>query len=873
MRPAEAPVDDGAAEKAQTVDTGETGDAGRPGEAEAADAGLAAAASVSEPPPRRRPASPPRRRDFEETLGSRWAVWVGGVALALGGIFLVRYSIEAGLLGPGARVIGGLLFAAALLGCGEWLRRSGMAETPAALRGAYVPGVLTAAGIVTAFATVYAAYVLHGFLGDTAAFLALGLIAVGSLALALVHGPALAGLGLAAAYATPVLVSTDQPAYGALSLYLLFVTAATLGLARLRAWLWLAITAAVGTVGWSMLMTVLSGYSVLDGPIIAAYTAAAYALVHIAFVASIHRADPGLAVFRHDRVAIVLMSLFGLAALVHIGEFGVTGGGVALMVGFGVATMATAYVQSPMRLLVLSGIAVVLLGYAAFDVPFASIVDPATGEIGAGLAGLLQTPAAARLIGAGLAIGLLFAGLGLFGVLGSASRVLQAVAGSLIPTGLLVLAYLKIADFEISVGFGFAALALAGFLAVVTEALTRRLPPGEYGVDGAIAAYAVMTVATLAAGLGMMFERGVLTIALALVVPALAFVEVSRPVKALRPIALIVALLVCARVAYDPAIVGRDLGTTPVFNWLLYGYGVPALAFAAAAWRFGLTRQDPFVPAFEALAVAFTALTAVMLIHHGFNPNDIYARVSGLAEQSLMAMSLMAISLGMQWLAVRRPSPVFSVGTLVVGGVGLLSAAVGLLLVQNPMLSAEWITGGALDGTLFLGYVPPAVMALILAGVAARRTDRPTWLGRSDWLTWYVNGAASLAGLLAFTWVTLAVRAHWHSGNIGYNLFLPFRVEEGELYAYSAVWLACGLVLLAIGAVTGSRPVRMVAAALVVAVVVKVFLVDTAGLTGALRAASFIGLGAVLVLVGLAYQRFHGRGVKPKPGPASEALG
>ena len=41
---------------------------------------------------------------------------------------------------------------------------------------------------------------------------------------------------------------------------------------------------------------------------------------------------------------------------------------------------------------------------------------------------------------------------------------------------------------------------------------------------------------------------------------------------------------------------------------------------------------------------------------------------------------------------------------------------------------------------------------------------------------------------------------------------------------------------------------------IVAAVVAKVFLIDTAGLTGALRARSFIGLGGVLVAIGLAYQ-------------------
>ena len=37
-------------------------------------------------------------RSLEENIGTRWAVWVGGLALALGGVFLIRYSIEAGFL-------------------------------------------------------------------------------------------------------------------------------------------------------------------------------------------------------------------------------------------------------------------------------------------------------------------------------------------------------------------------------------------------------------------------------------------------------------------------------------------------------------------------------------------------------------------------------------------------------------------------------------------------------------------------------------------------------------------------------------------------------------------------------------------------------
>ena len=48
------------------------------------------------PPP---PAAP--KTTLEERFGTQWVVWIGGLALALGGVFLVRYAVEQDLLGPG----------------------------------------------------------------------------------------------------------------------------------------------------------------------------------------------------------------------------------------------------------------------------------------------------------------------------------------------------------------------------------------------------------------------------------------------------------------------------------------------------------------------------------------------------------------------------------------------------------------------------------------------------------------------------------------------------------------------------------------------------------------------------------------------------
>src|SRR5262249_41732005 len=61
------------------------------------------------------PAAPaPSRATLEERFGTQWVVWIGGLALALGGIFLVRYTVEMGLLGPGVRIFLAAIFSVLL---------------------------------------------------------------------------------------------------------------------------------------------------------------------------------------------------------------------------------------------------------------------------------------------------------------------------------------------------------------------------------------------------------------------------------------------------------------------------------------------------------------------------------------------------------------------------------------------------------------------------------------------------------------------------------------------------------------------------------------------------------------------------------------
>jgi uncharacterized membrane protein len=94
-------------------------------------------------------------------------------------------------------------------------------------------------------------------------------------------------------------------------------------------------------------------------------------------------------------------------------------------------------------------------------------------------------------------------------------------------------------------------------------------------------------------------------------------------------------------------------------------------------------------------------------------------------------------------------------------------------------------------------------------------------------------------------------------------------MTDAENWTYSAVWLVFGILLLAGGIFLRSTMVRAASGLVIAVVVCKVFLFDMAALTGALRAASFLGLGAVLIVIGRLYQRLLIRGRSEEPEAAA----
>ena len=794
-----------------------------------------------EPTPAKAPKRP--KESFEQKLGARWAVWVGGLALALGAIFLVRFSIEAGLLGPGVRIAFGALFSMALLGVGEWLRRSDRITAISRIPAANIPGILTAAGTVGLFATVYAAYALYGLIGPMAAFILLALIGMATMAAAGLHGAWLSGLGLVGSYATPLLISSDAPNIVALMIYLIVVTAFAFALARLRLWRWLAISASVAAILWGVAMFG-AGAGALESGI---YAILLLALSSLFLVVDVQRNET---TDRPDWFAVGVFA--GLAALL-------VGGAIAR--DYASASIAAGLIGGAMLLLLArrydavalaSPIAAAQLVALLFFWPAAAqaALEPVTYIVDA-LSTYFPMPDAIRMFGIVALLGaaaLIATALGRLlarpepGPFAVTAHAAAATAGPVVAT---IVAYLRITGFVSSYGFAAIALALAALYAVLTERFARRERAGVVIDSIPTGVFAAGAIAATACALTMALSGGILTTALALTALGSAWVQIRRPIGVLRYAVAVLALLVLGRIAWDPYIFNVRSGSG-VYLSILIGYGIPAAAFAAASVLLRRVRVDRAVFAAEALAVILAALLVVFEIRAIVFGGDLLTPATALSEQGLTTAAAFAFALGLSRLAQSRPSPVFRVGSVIARCLGLLNAIIGLGFVVNPLFTGNRVLGGPLFNEILLAYGLPA----LLAGMVALVTP-PTRL------RWLQAATGVVALVLAFLAVTLEIRFLFAtSPDLSWDT-----VGSAESYTYSAAWLVLGILLLAFGLVFQQRAARLASALLIVVTVLKVFLIDMSNLEGVWRALSFMGLGAVLIGIGLVYQRllFGGR--------------
>ena len=780
-------------------------------------------------------ASPVQRPGFEERIGTRWVVWVGGLTLALGGFFMVRYSIEAGLLGPEVRVLLGGLFALALLAIGEFARRKETLSAIAPLPIANIPAILTAAGTAVAFATVYAAYALYDFLVPGTAFVLLGIVAMGTMAAALLHGPALAGLGLVGAFVTPMLVSSGQPDYWALYIYLAIVTTAAFSLARIRLWRWLVLTTIAFTTFWTL--PGLDASPVAVAPHLF-HVIAGFVLASLLVVCGFMYGPPAAP----GRIETISSAALGAGllgtTLIVLASFHADPAMIAFALLVAGTLFIAWYAQAATGAVAIAAIfvAVVFLSWAVQGNPDMLVLP------GGPLAGIGASPIEGS-VTLHLASAAIFA-LG-FGVLGFLAQeravsavipVIWSACATFVPVALLIALYARIAHLDRSIPFAILAVVIATGFAAATELLSKREQRPGLAISTAL--FATGTLAALALALTFALEKGWLTIAVALTALGTAWVAVQRPIPFLRWLAAILAAIVVARTGWEPRVVGDLVGTTPIFNWLLWGYGVPAASFWGAGVLMRRRGDDAPLRMIESAAILFTVLLVFLEIRHYANGGDIYRVSSDLVETALQVCTTLAMAIGLERLRIRSGGIVHNISAVLLTIYAGLASLGGLLFIANPGI---WHinVGGPVVNLLLLGYALPAGLAWLLSRTVAGRR-KPA----------YGNTIAGGALVLALTYVTLEVRRLYHG-----PVFGDASVLDSEQYTLSIAWLVFGVILLGIGILLNSQRARLASAVVIGLTVLKAFLIDMSSLTGVYRALSFMCLGLVLVAIGWLYQR------------------
>lgn len=789
------------------------------------------------PPPVAPPTPKIKPKQIEQQFGGRAFVWVGGVALALAGFYLVKYSIDTGLLTEQVRVTLGIVFGIALL-AGSYLVR---ARGDKIANGVRIGQALAGAGIADLYGSLFAATTLYHLVPPWLGFGAMAATTAVALVLSIRHGAPIALLGLIGGYATPAMVE-GEPNAPLLFGYLYLVFVGLSAVARGKNWWWLSVPATLVAFAWVALW-LGSGAATHD----AAWLSTFLLAIGITAVVIAPRRPEGETVsvaspqtwarFVAPAGAIVLAGVVAYTANFGLFEWGMFGlfslGAIGLAVFDGRTYVAVPWIAMAVNLAMLAGwngeandVAIIL---TAFGLVFA-----ASGQI-------FLSRSYQPLSWAGLSA--------------TATLAYFLLAYDKLRTPLA--AALK-GNVWLTAEAAWTAIAFAGAIAM-TIATTRAFVMSSETVlrHRLQAVFVAAATALVSIGLAILLHEEYLSFAVAVQILVLAWLRTRADIPALRYLGYMLtaqfALLLLPNAAWTLA--DATAGATAVTRWTiissaLFRYAVPAALFGIACRFLREQKDEPYATGLELGAVALLTVAVYKLLEAAFLG---HASDMTLAIGSIFTNIVLAAGVGALY-AVRnggqRQSLLWAGSALLVLGVVRI---VGLsLLVFDPLWSHQSVgTLPLLNGLLAI-YLLPALLLFVAA-----RELKQTSLPEAGMVSLGVSIATYLLG---FFWLSLAVRQVFNPDYLDSG-----QLRDAEVYAYSAVWLTLGIALL-FGATLRKDPTMRYASLVVMLLTVgKVFLYDASQLTGLWRVVSFLGLGLSLLGLSWFYSRFIFTREEPEP--------
>ena len=775
------------------------------------------------PPPIPPPFTPaPEKASLEQRLGARAFIWVGAITLALAAVFLVRYSIEEGYLSPEVRVILAALFGFALIGGAEKLRS----------RDDWVAQAMAAAGVAALYGALFSAVALYGMISQAAAGGGAAALTAFAIGVSLRHGIFVAALAFVGGFASPAIIGSDAPNAPVLFGYLLAIAIGTMGVIRHRGWWILGWGVLAGSAAW----TVVWMLSATDGLLwVGLFLVAVAAL----FVWATSR-----------RIAESAKPFAEAAEVTSLVWTALAGSGVllAVMVVFDGGRQDAGWLC-----LGLHGLGLYVLArrtphfqYLAGLAPLLSLATLACwwflASNGDGTANTDRFAWLSVIFGVGYAAGA-------FALMWNAGRPgFWAALSVAVALTHFLWCWFVLREVTTGTPWGLISVGLAGPFLVGAERLVRwreRMP----GATEALGYLAAGVSFFIAAAIPLELEREWITVAYAIELAAVAAIARTLGLLAMRQLCWGLLAVVAVRFVVNPEVLQYPRGVTPVFNWILWGYGISIAALVVGAHFLRQVRDDRLVQATESLAVLLGFVLVTLEVRSLFQPGAMDAPTSSFLERAVYVVVWGGFALVALWRARQSRDLVALWTWRLVGGLALGVALLVEVVIANAIVQHVDIGALPIVNGLLVAYAVPAIMTAL-----ARR-----------WMQGVESEPAGLlvgiaAGVLAFVYISSEVR----------HFFDPAFARQGygadgiELYAYSFFWLLFGVALLALGFVRQAPAFRHAGMAVVCLVVAKVFLIDMAGLRGLLRVFSFLGLGAALMVLGYVYRRF-GLDQKVKP--------
>ncbi|MCB9677989.1 MAG: DUF2339 domain-containing protein [Alphaproteobacteria bacterium] len=801
-----------------------------------ADAQVDAAASAGEPiadaaapgpvdgapeaPPEKAPSAPKPapRPAFVFPSPERIAVFlaasVGGLALLFGGLFALVAVLESGLLGPALRVCLGLIGGTVL-----WV-------VGAALRGRvrFVGSALEGAGMGVLYGALFAAHGYYRLLGPLPTFGLMAAIASVAALRAAVHTDRfMAWLGLVGGLLAPVLVSTGNNGAVGLFAYLSLLLAGNAAIATKRRWPDITLGASLGAaalyLGWTV-----AWYGV-DSVWIALLAAFALQVPLAASAALVGTREGESAALRHVLIAsgVVGAAFFPVLALPWV------------------YAMDATFVdpRSGLQIVQLGGPTRILgaVALSALPVPL-------------WLAGRVRGQALISAVPS-LAVGALIAlWAGSWATMQGGDAVLLAGAVAPLAVGLVVHVAAR--------RTGAALLLVLPALALVLAVAPALDISGGLYAAGVVAVVLLCAVGAFTSGPGALSTGAVLTVAFSLFLAA-------EQADSLGSTWVLGATLVALGGLSAPPLLRRwssdRLPSVPWLGALLSGPAVfPALyVLWEDGWGVG------FIGLLPALLGVHGLIVSAVLVRGYRQPRHSPLLALAVAVAVLGATFALPVQFQEKWLTVGWALEGFALAALsgrvrhplLRWGSVALGLVIGVRLLLNPYALAYGDTTGwpVLNWTLYTWGVP----TLALVGSA-------WFVGRSaptegrNWLGWAPTALYVLAMLTGFALVNVEVSHAFQDAGpveLGGATMLQGMVR-------SLGWASWGLFLLVLGVPTRSRVTRFVGFAFLMLAAGKVFVYDIYSLPGFVRVGSFIGLGVLLIISALLFDRIVMRAGDPQ---------